>query len=314
MRASVTVRVPASTSNLGAGFDCVGLAVDRWLTLTARWDKRIGAAHGSAGSEEPVRIERAGTLGVLSLEPERDFLFRGFAAACRRAGRAIPAGLWFEADSDIPIARGLGSSAAATLAGVVAAATLLELGFDRAALAQVATELEGHADNVAAAAYGGATLVLAERAGLIVAPLVVHESLAFVFAVPDFTVETRHARAVLPASLPHADAAHAAAKSAALVRGLESADPRLLAAGLDDVLHVPFRRSLVPGYDEVTGAATRAGAYGATLSGSGPTLVAVAPVTQGAPVAHAMVAAWRGLGIVAEAFQVERPAGGYVIG
>lgn len=314
MRASVTVRVPASTSNLGAGFDCVGMAVDRWLTLTARWDERIGAARGSAVGEDAVEIERAGTLGVLSLEPERDFLFRGFAAACRRAGRAIPAGLRFQADSDIPIARGLGSSAAATLAGVVAAATLLELDFDRAALAEVATELEGHADNVAAAAYGGATLVLAERGGLIVAPLVVHESLAFVFAVPDFTVETRHARAVLPATLPHSDAAHAAAKSAALVRGLESADPRLLAAGLDDVLHVPFRRSLVPGYDEVTGAATRAGAFGATLSGSGPTLVAVAPVTHAAPVVDAMVTAWRARGIVAEGFQVERPASGYEVG
>src|SRR5207245_1169222 len=139
-------------------------------------------------------------------------------------------------------------------------------------------------DNVAPAVFGGANLVLRGPDGLIVTPLPIHQSLALVFAVPDFTVETKRARAALPATLPHADAVRAAAKSAALVHGLAHGDARLLAAGLDDVLHVPFRRALVPGYDEVTGAARQAGAYGATLSGSGPTIVAVVghrPAAQG---------------------------------
>src|SRR5207302_1971656 len=122
---------------------------------------------------------------------------------------------------------------------------------------------------------GGANRVLRGPDGLVVTPLPMHPSLALVFAVPEFTVETTRARAALPATLPHADAARAAAKSAALVHGLAHADLRLLAAGLDDVLHVPFRRTLVPGYDEVTSAARQAGAPGATLSGSGPTVVAV---------------------------------------
>jgi len=305
MRASVTVRVAASTSNLGAGFDCVGVAVGRWLRVTAR------VAPAAAG--RPVAIERAGTLRMLDTAPEADLLYRGFVAACRRARQEPPAGLALTAESDIPVARGLGSSAAATVAGAAAAVGLLGLKLDAPALAELASELEGHPDNVAPAVFGGANLVLREPDGLVVTPLPMHPSLALVFAVPEFTVETKRARAALPATLPHADAARAAAKSAALVHGLAHADLRLLAAGLDDVLHVPFRRALVPGYDEVTSAARQAGAPGATLSGSGPTVVAVVAADRARAVGDAMVRAWKGRGIVAQAFHADRPAGGYEI-
>src|SRR5205823_6240494 len=227
MRASVTVRVPGSTANLGAGFDCVGVAVPRWLRLTARLEPRGGRAGG------PLTIERAGTLRALETLPDADYLYLGFAAACRRAGRDVPAGLVLAAESEIPVARGLGSSAAAGVAGAAAAAALLDLSLDAAGLAELATELEGHPDNVAPAVFGGATLALQEPNGLVVAPLVVHASLAFVFAVPDFMVETKRARAALPTTLPHGQAVRAAAKSAALVQGLAHGDGRLLAAALD---------------------------------------------------------------------------------
>ena len=308
MRASVTVRVAGSTSNLGAGFDCVGVAVGRWLRLTAR----VADAPGRL-----ITIERSGTLRDLNTAPEADLVYRGFVAACRRAGLEAPAGLTLNADSDIPLARGLGSSAAATVAGAAAAAALLEVKLDRAGLAELASELEGHPDNVAPAVFGGANLVLRDSDGLVVTPLPLHPSLALVFAVPDFTVETKRARAALPATVPHADAVRAAAKSAALVHGLAHADARLLAAGLDDVLHVPFRRALVPGYDEVTKAARQAGALGATLSGSGPTIVAV--VAAGGEgggvraVGDAMVRAWAARGTIAQVFHADRPAGGYEI-
>ena len=302
MRASVTVRVAGSTSNLGAGFDCIGVAVGRWLRVEAR------VTRGSS-----VAIERAGTLTALEIPPEHDLLYRGFAAVCRHAGRDVPAGLALTADSDIPVARGLGSSAAATVAGAAAAAALLELELEAGALTELASELEGHPDNVAPAVFGGANLVLRERDGLVVTPLPIHPSLALVFAVPDFTVETKRARAALPATLPHADAVRAAGKSAALVHGLAHADPRLLAAGLDDVLHVPFRRALVPGYDAVTNAARQAGAHGATLSGSGPTIVAVVAAERVGAVGDAMIRAWGTRGTVAQAFHADRPAGGYEI-
>ena len=268
---------------------------------------------GARKPTAPVAIERGGTLRALDTAPEADLLYRGFLAACRRARQEPPAGLALTAESDIPVARGLGSSAAATVAGAAAAMGLLGLELDAPALAELASELEGHPDNVAPAVFGGANLVLRDPDGLVVTPLPMHPSLALVFAVPEFTVETTRARAALPATLPHADAARAAAKSAALVHGLAHADLRLLAAGLDDVLHVPFRRALVPGYDEVTSAARQAGAPGATLSGSGPTVVAVVAADRARAVGDAMVRAWKARGIVAQAFHADRPAGGYEI-
>ncbi len=313
MRASVTVRVPGSTSNLGAGFDCVGVAVARWLRVTARAAPPItgsGERRGEPGKQ--VTIERRGTLTALSMAPEHDLVYRGFVAACSAAQREAPPGLFLTAESDIPVARGLGSSAAAVVAGAVAATALLELDLGKDALAELCAELEGHPDNVAPAIYGGANLVLREQEGrLSVTPLTIHESLALVFAVPTFVLETQRARAVLPRTVLHARAVEAAARSAALVHGLAHADPRLLAAGLDDVLHVPYRRSLVPGYDAVVSAARAAGAFGATLSGSGPTILAVATPERTAEIAAAMARAWREVGMEAETLHVRRPAGGY---
>lgn len=307
MKDGVAVRVPGTTSNLGSGFDCVGIAIERWIEFTAR---RAG------GRTPPVAIERGGTLTALALPPERDLLYIGLAAACRAARREVPEGLALTATSDIPVGRGLGASAAALVAGAVAANALLDLGLGDDALATLCTDIEGHPDNVAPAIYGGAVLVVRDpppAAGLTVTALEVHAGLVLVFAVPDFTVETERARAALPASVPHATAAAAAARSAALVHGLARAHPGLLALGLDDLLHVPYRRPLVPGYDQVTAAARRAGAFGATLSGSGSTVVAVAAAERASAVEEAMALAWRGLGVATDTFRVARPAGGYHI-
>ena len=303
MPASVTVRVPGSTSNLGAGFDCVGAAVDRWLTLTAR-----------LSSGPAVTIERRGTLEVLTVPAEQDLCYRGFARACEVAGRDSPPAIGLSIASDIPVARGLGSSAAAAVAGAAAANALLGLGLDRDALVALCAALEGHADNVAAAVCGGAVLVVDGGTGrIVVTPLNVHPSLALVFAIPDFVVETKQARAVLPGSVSHATAVAAAARAAALIQGLASGEARLLGLGLDDVLHVPFRRSLVRGFDAVVNAALEAGACGATLSGSGPTVLALASNQRAAGVGEAMVRAWRESGVHAERLVLDRPAGGYEI-
>jgi homoserine kinase len=300
MRPSVSVRVPGSTSNLGAGFDCVGLAVPRWLTLTVE-----PAAKGS--------IERRGMLAGLKVPYDDDLMVRGAVAATRALGKPAPV-LALTADSEIPVARGLGSSAAAVVAGAVAANVLFELGLSDPAIAELATAIEGHPDNVAPMVHGGATLALPHAgAALEVARLAIHDSLTLVFAVPDFIVETKKARAALPATLPHAVASEAAARSAALVHGLARGEPRAIAAGLDDVLHVPYRRSLVRGYDDVTAAAKSSGAFGATLSGSGPTLLAVAPGASAQAVGEAMRRAWDKVGVRADVFHVSRPAGRYEI-
>jgi homoserine kinase len=301
---SVVVRVPGSTSNLGAGFDCVGMAVDRWLTVTVRRDM--------SGSTTPKMV-RHGTLETLNgVRPERDTIFAGFRAACTAAGTAVPPGLVFEASSEIPVGRGIGSSAAAAVAGAALANAMLSLRLDARALAGICAVLEGHPDNVAPSVYGGAVLALGDDP-LIVSPLEVHPSLVFVFAVPDFSVETKRARGALPNVVPHVTAVQAAARSAALVRGLATGEPALLAAALDDVLHVPHRRGLVRGYDAVNAAATAAGAFGATLSGSGSSIVAIAPTDDAAAVESAMAAAWQEKGIANETFHTGRRVRGYEV-
>ena len=287
----VTVGVPASTSNLGAGFDCVGVAVERWINVRATLDDSV---RGFA-------IARRGTLASLTLDAADDRLAAGFRAACRRARRELPAGVAFDATSNIPVGRGLGSSASATLAGALAANALLALGLTERSIAIACAEVEGHPDNVVPALFGGARLALKGADGsLLVAPLHVHDSLSLVFAIPDFAVETAHARAVLPPTVPHATATRAAALGAALVQGLATANEGLLASALSDVLHVPFRRGLIEGYDAVTRAARRAGAFGATLSGSGSTILAIAPVESADSVAAQMVEAWSALRVSAE--------------
>jgi homoserine kinase len=311
MTVRAVVRVPASTSNLGAGFDCVGVAVDRWLSVTAAIEPNVS---------EPLRLHRGGTLRGLPVAADHDRLVAAFQAACAAAGRAMPQGLLIRASSDNPVGRGLGSSAAAVVAGTAMANALLRLGFDDQRLVELCASIEGHPDNVVPAIHGGAVLAVqvpgtsAEPESvrkLVTAPIELHPDLALALAVPDFEAETVYMRAALPSAVPHAVASRAAALGAALVAGLTSGHPGLLELALEDVLHVPFRRELLPGYDAVTRAARDAGAFGATLSGSGSTLCAIAPRAAVHDVAAAMVEAWRVTGVVAEPIVCESPAAGY---
>src|SRR5205823_4997112 len=146
---------------------------------------RGGRTRGGGGGAR-VRIERRGTLQAVTVPADRDSLFAGFAAACRGADCKVPSGVVIDASSEIPIGRGLGSSGAATVAGALAARALLGLELDDAALARPCADVEHHPDNVAPAIYGGAVLAVPGPEGrLTVAPLEVHASLVFVFAVPD---------------------------------------------------------------------------------------------------------------------------------
>lgn len=293
---TVSVSVPATASNLGGGFDCVGVAVNRRLQVIV-----------GVGKDGPaIAMHRSGTLAALNIAPEHDLIVSGFRAACRHAGRAVPDRLVVSANSEIPVGRGLGSSAAAVVAGALAAAALHGDACDTAAIIALGSELEGHPDNVAPAVLGGAVFAVAQPgAGVTTAPVDVHASLRFAFAIPDFTVDTQRARAALPHDLPHADARGAAAAAAALVLGLRTADPNLLAVGLDGRLHVPYRRTLIPWYDDVVTAARSSGAFGATLSGSGSSVVAVATAERADQVAAAMAAAWSARGVHATPFVSE---------
>lgn len=301
---SARVRVPASCANVGAGYDCVGFAVDRWLTATVT----VRDPDGGAGDAPPprVRVHRAGSLASLTLPPAEDVVVQGFSAACAAAGRPLPAQLDFALDSEIPIARGLGSSSAALVAGALLANRALGLELDRRAIAEVCTTLEGHPDNVAPVVFGGAVLgVPMAGAGVprwAFAALEVHASLAFAFVVPSVRIETAAARAVLPTEIPHHRAVAAVARGAALVQGLATGDVALLRTALDDLLHVPYRRHLVPAFAEVVAAARAAGAHGATLSGSGSTMVAIGPGAHVERIASAMRRTLVARGVSAESF------------
>jgi len=283
------VRVPATSSNLGSGFDCVGVAIDRWLVASVTLD-RVGG----------FSIQRHGKLSAVKVRPDQDLFTRGFRAACAAGGGSTPAGVTIDATSDIPVGCGLGSSAAAIVAGAMLADAALGFGLSQAQILDIATAIEGHPDNVAPAVFGGAVLSVHTPAGLVTAALRVAPGIELLIALPPFPNDTKAARAALPHTVPHADAAVAAGRAAALVQGLASGDGALLGAGLDDVLHVPFRRGRIPGYDAVVGAAKGAGAFGATLSGAGSAILAIAPRERSAAVGAAMLAAWDDFGIEAE--------------
>jgi homoserine kinase len=255
----LSVRVPASTSNLGAGFDCLGLALDLWLTATV--------AH------EPGEPVYAGT--AQRLQPARDLIFRTVSPLL--GGRRL------RVSSDIPIGRGLGSSAAALVAGAALAQLLRGEPLDRDAAFRHAANVEGHPDNAAPAAYGGLILA-AERP----TRLTLHASLAVALAVPDAGLSTHKARAILPGQVPRETAIAQAARAAALVQGLVTGDGALVTFGMEDQLAVPQRRHLIAGYDVAAAAGREAGALGVTISGAGSSLLALCSPADASRVARAM--------------------------
>jgi len=270
---TLTVRVPASTSNLGAGFDCLGLALDLWIE--ARLENDAGAPLYS------------GT--VQGLDAESDLTYRMLDEREALAGRRLVV------HSDIPIGKGLGSSAAAIVAGIALARLALGDPFDRDVIFRGAAQEEGHPDNAGPAVYGG--LVLAAHRPT---KLSLHRDLGVALAIPEHAISTKAARDILPAAVARDTVVAQAARSAALVLGLTWGDPDLIDFGMDDRLAVPYRRNLIRGYDAAVSAALEAGAYGVTISGAGSALVAIASQDDAGQVADALADALRTAGTPAD--------------
>ena len=249
---AVRVTVPCSTSNLGAGFDCIGLAFNRHLCVTYE-------------PADVLRVERHGTLR----DVEGDDIVAGILHDAGFSGTLV-------LDSNIPVGKGLGSSAAATVAALAIVATLRGEEFDHAAALEQATMLEGHPDNAAPALLGGLVAVVSDGAKHRAVPLMLSEAMGFVFCAPDgASVSTKAARKALPAQVAHLTAVRTIGRSVALVEGLAEADAELLRIGFSDELHVPYRIGLIPGGSDALDSALRAGAWAATISGSGSGLIAV---------------------------------------
>ncbi len=272
------VRVPCSTSNLGAGFDTVGLALNRYLY----------AEFNPIGGR--LSIRREGTLAHLDVSPADDLLVVAFAHGLAEAGHEALGAL--RVRSEIPLARGLGSSAAALVAGHELARAVLGQPQDRLLSFQYAYEREGHGDNAAPCAMGGLRGVVRADTHARAVALDLSRDLGFAFAAPSVGVSTARAREVLPASVMHRTAVRGLGRLTALIRGLADADPELVRVAMDDHLHVPFRLPLIPGAAEAMAAGYDAGAWGVTISGSGSGMLAIGPVELAANLAHAMTTAF----------------------
>jgi homoserine kinase len=292
----VHVRVPATSANLGPGFDSLGLALALYNEVVAEESDRV-----------TVTIEGEGKS---RLAPnERNVVARGVQAAYEAGGRAFR-GCALACVNRIPLARGLGSSAAAWVGGLVAGNALLGSPLDRNTLLGLAARAEGHPDNVAAALLGGLTVACSGPEGTTAVALPVPAGLRWIALVPDITSATAEARAVLPATVAREDAVFNVQRVALLLASLQANRPDALSIALEDRLHEPHRLRLFPWMPGVVAAARRAGALGCVLSGAGPSLLAVVATAAGAAdaVARAMEQALGRAGIVgrAQALEVDR--------
>lgn len=255
----ITVRVPATTANIGPGFDSMGCALALYNYITCE-------------------VLPAGNLVITGCpEPyqnEENLAVQGYRAVLSRLG--LPnEGLSLNIRAEIPVCRGLGSSAAMIAGGAAAANLLHGASLSSAELLAVTNEIEGHPDNLAPAIYGGLTASLVEDGIPRTVRLPLSPTLRWVAAIPNFELSTHLARAVLPKEVTFVDAVYNASHVAVLVGALGRGDRELIAMALRDRLHQPYREKLIPEYNKVKTAAEQCGAIAFCISGAGPTLLAL---------------------------------------
>ena len=277
------LRVPCSTSNLGPGFDSLGLCLGLFLDIDVCVDA------GAPPIAREVEWSPAATWA-----DDEDLIVRSMQRYAEHFDVTLPS-LKVSVSSEIPVGRGFGSSGAATAAGLLIAAEVDPTGpRARTELVHLALELEGHPDNGTASLLGGCTLSIPHEDGLEVLQHPIHPSLGFALAWPEAPFFTEQSRAVLPESVPFADAVENPRRLALLLDGLRTGQARRLTLGVHDRLHERFRRALIPGADKAVAAALEAGAYAACLSGAGSGIVAIGPREGMAPVAEALRAPLEG--------------------
>ncbi|MBR6012145.1 MAG: homoserine kinase [Selenomonadaceae bacterium] len=260
----VVVRVPGTSANCGSGFDCIGLAATIYndLDLTLLEDEKL-------------IIESAGEGAELIPNDEKNIVWKSARLVLERAGFGEKfKGAIIRMENHIPISRGLGSSAAAIVAGLFAANEIINRPFSRNDILRFATEIEGHPDNVAPAIFGGFTVSVVDKGRVQTFSFLPKNKLKLVVAVPDFPLSTRTARQVLPKTVPMKDAIFNISRASMLIAALIKGKDNFLESAFDDALHQPYRKNLVPGMSEVFEAAKNAGALGVALSGAGPCLIA----------------------------------------
>ena len=256
----VRVKVPASTSNLGSGFDTFGFALQLYLNVEMDTiPTGLEIFNSGEGSSEIPR-------------DENNLVFKAAEKLFEKTGKKLP-GLKIEANNKIPLQRGLGSSAAAIIAGLICALELSGENLKNDEILSIAADMEGHPDNAAACFYGGLTISCVDNGKILTRKIAVDESLNCVLMIPNDTISTKAARKVLPETVSHQDAVFNLRRSALLTEAFMSRNYEILSIAMKDKLHQPFRKHLIPGYDEFEKIGYENGALGVCISGSGPTIL-----------------------------------------
>ena len=280
------VSVPATTANIGPGFDCLGAA----LSLYNRFEFSLS---------DQLRITASGEGADKVERDETNLVYQAIAKFYQHIDRPIPP-IAFHTDTKIPLSRGLGSSATANVGCVIGANLLAGSPLNRMELLDLAIAMEGHPDNVAPAMLGGCQLMASNQAGgWEYCDLQWHQDIGLVVAIPDFELSTAKARQVLPKEFSMSDAVFNASHLALLTNGIQTGRVNWIKAGLQDCLHQPYRESLIKGMADVRTAAIAAGAYGLVISGAGPTLLSLAAMGTIESVAQAIQQAWQAIGVKA---------------
>lgn len=294
---AIRVRVPASSANLGPGFDTLALALGLYLECTLR------------PSDQGFIVRVSGDDPAIPPD-ETNLTWRSFL---RLAGGKAPGGVELEIVNDIPVGKGLGSSAAAIVAGLALANERLGLGKSREELVQLAAEIEGHPDNVAAAVWGGFVVSCQNEDGRVMSvKLGRAAAVEVVLAVPEFQLSTTAARAALPAQYSRKDAVFNVQRVALLLAALADGRADLFREAMRDRLHQPYRAPLIPGLEDILRLRDVPGLLGVALSGAGPSVVAFCS-GHAEEVGAAMVACFRAKNIAARARRLPVDIAGVVV-
>jgi len=277
---TVRVRVPASTANLGPGFDALGMALGLYNEIEVEL----------AGTGLALTVEGEGADKLQSLG-ERNLVARSVISTLERLG-IRPDGVRVRMVNRIPLSRGLGSSSAAAMGGVAAAVALAGAALDPEEMLDLALPFEGHPDNITPALLGGLTVSAVVEGKVRCVKLPVPEGLLAIAVIPEFHLSTAKARKVLPHTVPRADAIFNVGRVALFLAAMQAGRLDLLREAAKDRLHQPYRAPLVPGMEEVLVEGERAGALACFLSGAGPTLLALT-TGDGRAIGERMVACWK---------------------
>lgn len=290
MTKTITVTVPATSANLGPGFDCIGTA----LTLYNQFQfTQLDSA------ETALKITVTGLEAERVKTDESNLVYQSLLKLYQYLGQTPPC-LKIAIDLGVPLARGLGSSATAIIGGLVAGNELAGKPLNETEIMKMAISIEGHPDNVVPSLRGGCRLAASHDKDWKICEIPWHSDIVPILAIPDFELSTAAARKVLPTEYSRADAIFNTAHLGLLVRGLETGKGDWLQVALQDRIHQPYRQALIKGFEAVHTAAVAAGAYGMVISGAGPTLLALSDVSSVSAVKIAMAEAWQQEGVKAE--------------